>query len=173
MAEMIESDVLIVGAGPVGLTLAIDLAWRGVDVTGVETRARAAPPEPKCNHVAALTMEIFRRLGLAEKVRNAGLPADYPHDISYRTTFTGQELTRIRIPCRRDRFTMTDGPDCNCPPPEPPHRINQIFLEPILFEHAAAQPRIRIINRTSVEDVAVEDTSAHVTLRDLHTRAGR
>ena len=34
-------------------------------------------------------MEIFRRLGVAEKVRNAGLPADYPHDISYRTTFTG------------------------------------------------------------------------------------
>src|SRR5664279_5493621 len=41
MAAMTESDVLIVGAGPVGLTLAIDLAWRGIDVTMVETRARA------------------------------------------------------------------------------------------------------------------------------------
>jgi 2-polyprenyl-6-methoxyphenol hydroxylase-like FAD-dependent oxidoreductase len=170
---MTESDVLIVGAGPVGLTLAIDLAWRGIDVTVVETRARAAPPDPKCNHVAARTMEIFRRLGLSEKVRNAGLPADYPHDISYRTTFTGRELTRIRIPCRRDRFTTKDGPDCNWPTPEPPHRINQIFLEPILFEHAAARPRIRIINRTSVEDVVVEDTSANVGLRDLETGAAR
>jgi 2-polyprenyl-6-methoxyphenol hydroxylase-like FAD-dependent oxidoreductase len=166
---MTESDVLIVGAGPVGLTLAIDLAWRGIDVTVVETRARAAPPEPKCNHVAARTMEIFRRLGVAEKVRNAGLPANYPHDISYRTAFTGQELTRIRIPCRRDRFTMKDGPDCNWPTPEPPHRINQIFLEPILFEHAAAQPRIRIINRTSVEEVVADDNSASVALRDLDT----
>jgi 2-polyprenyl-6-methoxyphenol hydroxylase-like FAD-dependent oxidoreductase len=173
MSKDIESDVLIVGAGPVGLTLAIDLAWRGIDVTVVETRACAAPPEPKCNHVAARTMEIFRRLGVAEKVRNAGLPADYPHDISYRTTFTGQELTRIRIPCRRDRFTMTDGPDCNWPTPEPPHRINQIFLEPILFEHAAAQPRIRIINRTSVEDVVVGDTSASAMLRDLDSGAVR
>src|SRR3981189_1631596 len=171
MPEMIESEVLIVGAGPVGLTLAIDLAWRGVDVTVVETRARAAAPEPKCNHVAARTMEIFRRLGLAEKVRNAGLPADYPHDISYRTSFTGQELTRIHIPCRRDRFSRTDGPDCNWPTPEPPHRINQIFLEPILFEHAAAQSRIRIINRTTVEDVVVQDTSANVGLRDLATGA--
>jgi 2-polyprenyl-6-methoxyphenol hydroxylase-like FAD-dependent oxidoreductase len=164
---MTELNVLIVGAGPVGLTLAIDLAWRGIDVTIAETRARAAPPEPKCNHVAARTMEIFRRLGVADAVRNAGLPADYAHDISYRTSFTGQELTRIPIPCRRDRFTMTDGPDCNWPTPEPPHRINQIFLEPILFEHAAAQPRIRIINRTSVEDVMVEDDSATVSLRDL------
>jgi 2-polyprenyl-6-methoxyphenol hydroxylase-like FAD-dependent oxidoreductase len=166
---MTESDVLIIGAGPVGLTLAIDLAWRGIDVTVVETRARAAPPEPKCNHVAARTMEIFRRLGLADKVRNAGLPADYPHDVSYRTSFTGQELTRIAIPCRRDRFTAKDGPDCNWPTPEPPHRINQIFLEPILFEHAAALPRIRIINRTSAEEVVVDESSASVGLRDLDT----
>jgi 2-polyprenyl-6-methoxyphenol hydroxylase-like FAD-dependent oxidoreductase len=170
---MTELNVLIVGAGPVGLTLAIDLAWRGIDVTIVETRARAAPPEPKCNHVAARTMEIFRRLGIAKAVRNAGLPADYAHDISYRTSFTGQELTRIPIPCRRDRFTMTNGPDCNWPTPEPPHRINQIFLEPILFEHAAAQPRIRIINRTSVEDVMVGDDSATVTLRDIEGRTTR
>jgi 2-polyprenyl-6-methoxyphenol hydroxylase-like FAD-dependent oxidoreductase len=173
MPEMTPSDVLIVGAGPVGLTLAIDLAWRGIDVTVVETRAPAAPPEPKCNHVAARTMEIFRRLGLSEKVRNAGLPADYPHDISYRTTFTGEELTRIKIPCRRDRFTMKDGPDCDWPTPEPPHRINQIFLEPILFEHAAAQPRIRIISRTSAEDVVVEETSARVTLRDIDSGTAR
>jgi 2-polyprenyl-6-methoxyphenol hydroxylase-like FAD-dependent oxidoreductase len=166
-------DVLIVGAGPVGLTLAIDLAWRNIDVTMVEMRARAAPPEPKCNHVAARTMEIFRRLGVAEKVRNAGLPADYPHDVSYRTAFTGQELARIPIPCRRDRFTRSDGPDCNWPTPEPPHRINQIFLEPILFEHAAAHPRIRILNRAAVEDVVVEDAGASVSLRDLQTGASR
>ena len=153
MPEAVEVDVLVVGAGPVGLTLAIDLAWRGINVAVVETRAAAEPPEPKCNHVAARTMEIFRRLGLAAKVRNSGLPADYPHDISYRTTFAGQELTRIEIPCRRDRFTRQDGPDCNWPTAEPPHRINQIFLEPILFEHAAALRRIRIVNRTSAEDV--------------------
>jgi 2-polyprenyl-6-methoxyphenol hydroxylase-like FAD-dependent oxidoreductase len=164
---MSEAPVLIVGAGPVGLTLAIDLAWRGIDVTVVEMRARAAPPEPKCNHVAARTMEIFRRLGIAGKIRNAGLPADYPHDISYRTSFTGAELTRIRIPCRRDRFTATDAADANWPTPEPPHRINQIFLEPILFEHAASQQRITILNRTAVEDVAVEDNAASAVLRDL------
>ena len=79
--------------------------------------------------------------------------------------------TWIHIPCRRDRFTATDGPDCNWPTPEPPHRINQIFLEPILFEHAAAQSRIFIVNRTLVEDVVVEDTGARANLRDLDTGA--
>jgi 2-polyprenyl-6-methoxyphenol hydroxylase-like FAD-dependent oxidoreductase len=170
---MDHGEVLIVGAGPVGLTLAIDLAWRGIAVTVIEKRAAAEPPEPKCNHVAARSMEIFRRLGLAEKVRNAGLPADYPHDISYRTTFTGRELTRIPIPCRADRFTTRDGPDCNWPTPEPPHRINQIFLEPILFEHAAGQVRIQLVNRTLVEDVSIEENSASVVLRDLETGAAR
>ena len=173
MTSGFDVDVLIVGAGPVGLTLAIDLAWRGIEVTVVETRSAAEPPEPKCNHVAARTMEIFRRLGLAEKVRNSGLPADYPHDISYRTSFTGQELTRIPIPCRRDRFTQRDGPDCNWPTAEPPHRINQIFLEPILFQHALAERRIRILNRTSAEDVRVADEFADVRLRDLDTGSAK
>jgi 2-polyprenyl-6-methoxyphenol hydroxylase-like FAD-dependent oxidoreductase len=162
-----NAPVLIVGAGPVGLTLAIDLAWRGIKVTVVEIRPRAAPPEPKCNHVAARTMEIFRRLGIADKVRNAGLPPDYPHDVSYRTTFTGEELTRIKIPCRRDRFTDTTAADGNWPTPEPPHRINQIFLEPILFAHAESQPNIEILNRTAVEDVEIADEAATVTLCDL------
>ncbi len=173
MTERVDIDVLIVGAGPVGLTLAIDLAWRGIAVTVVERRAAGEPPEPKCNHVAARTMEIFRRLGLSERVRNSGLPADYPHDVSYRTSFTGQELTRIEIPCRRDRFTRKGGPDCNWPTPEPPHRINQIFLEPILFEHATAQKRIRIFSRTAVEEARVGDDFASVTLRDLDTKLAR
>lgn len=168
-----DVDVLVVGAGPVGLTLAIDLAWRGIEVTVVEARAAAEPPEPKCNHVAARTMEIFRRLGIAEKVRNSGLPPDYPHDISYRTSFTGLELTRIPIPCRRDRFTRKDGPDCNWPTAEPPHRINQIFLEPILFAHALAQKQIRIFNRTLAGDIRVSDEFADVTLRDLDTGSAR
>ena len=147
-----KSPVLIVGAGPVGLTLAMDLAQRGIAVVMVETRHRGEPPNVKCNHVSARTMEIFRRLGVAHTVRSNGLPEDYPHDVAYRTSFTGMELSRIPIPCRRDRFTDTAGPDGNWPTPEPPHRINQIYLEPILFEHVAALPQVKILNRTSIDD---------------------
>jgi len=147
-AAALTADVMIVGAGPVGLTLAMDLASRGVSVVICETRRFAEPPNVKCNHVASRTMEQFRRLGVARKLRDAGLPADYPNDVVFRTIVTGTELTRIPIPCRRDRYTDTSGPDGWWPTPEPPHRINQIYLEPILLKHTAALPGVQLLNRT-------------------------
>ena len=92
MSQRIDTEVLIVGGGPVGLTLAMDLAQRGVDVTLVEMRSAGEPPKVSCNHVSARTMETFRRLGIASVVRNAGLPADYPNDVAFRTTATGIEM---------------------------------------------------------------------------------
>jgi hypothetical protein len=85
-----------------------------------------------------------RRLGIAAKIRDAGLPADYPQDISFRTVLTGTELGRIPIPARQDRYTSQEGPDTSWATPEPPHRINQTFLEPILVEHAAALPHVTL-----------------------------
>lgn len=146
----LECDVLVVGAGPVGLTLAMDLQSRGARVVVAETRRFAEPPSVKCNHVAARTMERFRRLGVAAKLRAAGLPADYPNDVVFRTSVCGTELTRIPIPARAERYTSKEGPDTWWPTPEPPHRINQLFLEPILLEHAAALPGVTLVNRTQV-----------------------
>lgn len=146
----LECDVLVVGAGPVGLTLAMDLQSRGARVVVAETRRFAEPPSVKCNHVAARTMERFRRLGVAAKLRAAGLPADYPNDVVFRTSVCGTELTRIPIPARAERYTSKEGPDTWWPTPEPPHRINQLFLEPILLEHTAALPGVTLVNRTQV-----------------------
>ncbi|HYM71909.1 MAG TPA: FAD-dependent oxidoreductase [Stellaceae bacterium] len=172
-AHETETPVLVVGGGPVGLTLAMDLASRGIAVTLVERRRRGEPPPPKCNHTSARSMEIFRRLGVAQKLRDAGLPADYPNDVAYRTSMTGTELARIPIPCRRDRYTATGGPDTWWPTPEPPHRINQIYLEPVLTDHAAAMPGVTLLNRTAVEDIAREGDAAVATLRDLDSGASR
>ena len=145
-----RSAVLIVGGGPVGSTLALDLAWRGIDVIVAEQNPRGQMPGVKCNHVAARTMEIFRRLGVAEIVRNKGLPADHANDVAFRTSAVGADFARIPIPCRRDRYTFKDGPDGHWPTPEPPHRINQIYLDPLLAEAAASRPKVRFLWQTRV-----------------------
>jgi 2-polyprenyl-6-methoxyphenol hydroxylase-like FAD-dependent oxidoreductase len=167
MSNRIHAQVLIVGGGPVGLTLAMDLARRGIEVIVAEMRAPAEPPSVRCNHVAARTMEIFRRLGLVRDVRDAGLPADFPNDVAFRTTATGTELSRIPIPCRAERYTATGGPDTWWPTPEPPHRINQIYLEPVMFAHAVTTPRVSIMNRARVVDLVQSDTGVRATATNL------
>jgi len=167
MTQEQKSSVLIIGAGPVGLTLAMDLASRGVAVTILERRHRGEPPNVKCNHVSARSMEVFRRLGVAPALRAAGLPDDYPHDVAYRTTATGAELTRIPIPGRAGRLRGDAGSDTDWPTMEPPHRINQIYLEPVLFAHAESMPGIRIVNRVEVTEVAQDGGGVTVQARDL------
>ncbi len=146
-----KTKVLIVGGGPVGLTLAMDLAWRGIDVVVAEKRPENEPPNVKLGQIGARSMEIFRRLGVAEKLKGIGLPADYPNDIVSATSVTGIELSRVPIPARGQRGTPAAlGPDTSWPTPEHTHRCNQMYFEPVLFAHAAEQPRIRILYRTMV-----------------------
>ena len=152
---MVETDVIVVGAGPVGMVMAMDLAQRGVKVTVVERNDRRLPPaSAKCNHISARTMEQFRRMGFVDAIRNApGLPVDYANDVVHRTRATGgYEISRIHIPCRRDRYTDKSGPDGWWPTVEPPHRINQLHMEPALFACFEATPGITFLNRTQVDD---------------------
>ncbi|WP_206185483.1 FAD-dependent oxidoreductase [Sphingosinicella sp. CPCC 101087] len=166
-----EADVIIVGAGPVGMTLGMDLADRGVHVVVVETRARREPPSVKCNHISARTMETFRRLGVADALRDTrGLPFDHPNDVAFRTAMVAEyELARIVIPCRRDRLTATGGPDTWWPTPEPPHRLNQIDMEPVLFDHLERRRRVTILNRTRVESIEEDDQGIDAVATDLET----
>jgi 2-polyprenyl-6-methoxyphenol hydroxylase-like FAD-dependent oxidoreductase len=101
------------------------------------------------------------------QLRGIGLPADYPNDVVSRTTLTGFELSRVTIPSRAERYSAAEGPDTQWPTPEPPHRINQIYFEPVLFAHAASQPRIRILNRTAVESFAQDERGVTAVARDL------
>ncbi|OTG90864.1 FAD-dependent oxidoreductase [Acinetobacter sp. ANC 3813] len=170
MIQHYQTQVCIIGAGPVGLTLAMDLAQRGIQVIITEIRHKGEAPNVKCNHVSARSMEIFRRLGVAQMVRQTGLPDDYPNDVAYKTRFLGQELSRIRIPSRNARYSAIEGPDTGWPTAEPPHRINQIYLEPVLFQHAEKQQNIRILNRTEALDFSENSTSCEVQAIDLESQ---
>lgn len=164
-----HSKVTIVGAGPVGMTLALDLAARGIEVTVAECRYAHEAPSVKCNQISARSMEIFRRLGISEKLRNIGLPGDYPNDVVSRITATGEELARVPIPARGERFNGGTGPDTDWPTPEHTHRINQMYFEPVLFAHALGQPRIRMLNRTMIDEVVQDECGVTAFAHNLDT----
>lgn len=142
-----DGIILIVGAGPTGLTLAIDLARRGVPSLVVEATTER-PVNPRCNTTSARSMEIFRRLGVADEIRRAGLPEDYPGTIQYRTTLLGEELFRLDQPSSAEVLAGKGREEW--PTPEPQHRVSQIFMEPILENYARSLPGVTIERGTTL-----------------------
>ncbi|HTI67151.1 MAG TPA: FAD-dependent oxidoreductase [Caulobacteraceae bacterium] len=136
-----RAQVLVAGGGPCGLMLANELGRRGVTVAVVDEKPGTAV-NPQANATQARTMEHYRRLGFADEVRALGLPSDYPTDVGYFTRYAGHELARFALPAARDaKAARQDG---YVSAPEPPHRISQKFVEPVLRRHAAALPGISL-----------------------------
>ena len=94
---MADTQVLIVGAGPVGLTLAVDLGKRGIHCVLLETKEAPAflPKMERCN---ARTMELYRRMGIVGRVRAAGLPRDVPMDVFIVFSLVEPPLLRLPYP---------------------------------------------------------------------------
>lgn len=96
---MTETDVLVVGGGPVGLSLACELGWRGVHCLVVEQKPEFADdPVAKVNLVNARSMEFCRRWGIEKEVRHAGFPDDYPMTVVFATSMRGKLIARIPYP---------------------------------------------------------------------------
>lgn len=157
---MQDTQVLIVGAGPVGLTLAIDLAQRGVHATLIEKNETSIqlPKMERCN---ARTMEIFRRLGIADRVRKAGLRNDGPMDVFLALSMDAEEPL-CRLPCpsvddaKAEIKAHNDGR-----PLEPYQLISQYTVEPLLHQVLLEYPNVTI--RFGCELTAFEQDPNGVT----------
>jgi 2-polyprenyl-6-methoxyphenol hydroxylase-like FAD-dependent oxidoreductase len=159
MAADYDTEVLIVGAGPVGLVLACDLGQRGVRCTIVE-RKPAPQFLPKMERCNARTMEIFRRMGIAGRVRAAGLRADCPMDVFIIEAMNRPPLMHSPYPsveeARRRIAACNDG----SMPLEPYQLISQYTLEPLLKSVAESLPSVTV--RYGCEFVSFEQDSAGV-----------
>jgi len=126
-----DTEVLIVGAGPTGLTLAIDLGRRGVRCIVVEQK-EAPQFLPKMERCNARTMEIYRRIGIAERVRAVGLPAHCPMDVFIVLSLVEPPLVRLPYPSVADAKAEIAARNDGTLPLEPYQLISQYTLEPLL-----------------------------------------
>jgi len=157
-----DSEVLIVGAGPIGLTLGIDLGKRGVRCTLIEQKARPAFL-PKMERVNARTMEIYRRMGLAQQIRAAGLRADCPMDVYIVLALNEPALLHLPYPSVAQAQAETRGTNDGTVPLEPYQLISQYTLEPLLKAIAETIPAITV--RFGCEFLALQQDGDGVTTR--------
>ena len=136
---MQNTSVLIVGGGPVGLALAGDLGWRGVDCILLE-QTDGTIHTPKMNEVNIRTMEFCRRWGIADKVVNCPFPADYNMDIAFVTSLGGYELGRVHRPAKKDQKPGSASP-VNL------QICSQLWFDPILREFAESTLSARLRHR--------------------------
>ena len=138
-----DTQVLIVGAGPVGLTLAIDLGKRGIRCTLIE-KNDAPLGYPKMERCNPRTMEIFRRLGIAEKVRAAGYPPDWPLDVYFVFDLMRPPVMKMPYPSVAEAKATRDRTNDGSMPLEPYQIISQYTLEPLLKSIAETIPAIDV-----------------------------
>jgi 2-polyprenyl-6-methoxyphenol hydroxylase-like FAD-dependent oxidoreductase len=162
----LDTQVIIVGAGPVGLTLAIDLGQRGVRCILLEQKPapQFLPKMERCN---ARTMEIYRRMGLAQKVRDAGFPRDAPMDVFIVTSLIEPPLLHLPYPsvaqAQAEIAACTDA----SMPLEPYQLISQYTLEPLLKSIADSIPTVDV--RYGCEFISFEQDAGSVT---AHVKTG-
>jgi 2-polyprenyl-6-methoxyphenol hydroxylase-like FAD-dependent oxidoreductase len=160
-----DCAVIIIGGGPCGLVLAIELGRRGVSTIVLEEKTSPAR-FPAANATQARTMEHYRRLGFAEKVRAQGLPADYPTDIAYFTRYTKHELARFSLPSARAARELVRTLTGSWSAAELPHRVSQMFVEDVLRAEATACPTVSI--RPGWRMTAVRDPGTGVEVDAEH-----
>ncbi len=160
-----HTQALIVGGGPVGLTLAIDLGRRGVRCTLIEQK-EAPQFLPKMERCNARTMEIFRRMGIADRVRAAGLRDDIPMDVFIILSLAEPPLLHLPYPsvktARAEIRACSDG----SMPLEPYQLISQYTLEPLLKSIAEGLPSVTVRYGCRLESFTQDQTG--VTARVKH-----
>jgi 2-polyprenyl-6-methoxyphenol hydroxylase-like FAD-dependent oxidoreductase len=149
----------------VGLTLAVDLGRRGVACTLIEQKPA---PEflPKMERCNARTMEIFRRMGLADRIRAAGLAPDVPMDVFVVLAMNEPPLLRLPYPSVAEARAQIAACHDGTLPLEPYQLISQYTLEPLLKAAAEELPGVTVRYGCEFLSLAQDADGAVATVRD-------
>lgn len=160
-----EARVLVAGAGPAGAILSLELAGHGVRSRVVD-RAAAPPLFPKMDYINARSMELLRRLGLADRVREGAVPAGFDADFVFLTGLDEPPVAVWRQPSPRaqaERYaTAADGTGAA----EPYLRITGSLLEDVLRQALREHPLVDFEEGVEVTALAQDADGVTVTLAD-------
>jgi 2-polyprenyl-6-methoxyphenol hydroxylase-like FAD-dependent oxidoreductase len=162
--------VLIAGGGPVGMTLARTLSLLGVHCLLVE-RNPSTTRHPKMDITNGRSMELFRRLGIAEKLRAVAVPEENNFDVSWITSLTGRELHRFRYPSVVEKHAEIRARNDGTQPREPAMRVSQVMIEPVLRDSILNDPLVDARWGAALEDFAQDEAGVTCTLRVMETGA--
>ena len=161
-------DVVVVGAGPVGLALAIELGSRGVEVEVLD-EGDGSVEFPAGEAIFSRTMEHLRRWGIADETRAQGEPPiDYPHRIVFMTKVTGHLLTSFE-----HGASNGDPGEYAAYTPEGPAFLSKFSLLPALQRAAAELPTVRISYRTRVTGLSQGADRVEAEVEDVVSGARR
>ena len=157
-----DASVIIVGAGPVGLSLAVNLGRAGIKTILLErnNEPQFLPKMERCN---ARSMELFRRIGLSKKIRDAGLRADCSMDVFIVEDLTKPPLLEEKHPSIEEfQKKIRDCSDLAMAL-EPYQLISQYTLEPLLKTEAESLKSVEV--RFAHKFIEFEQNDTSVTVR--------
>ncbi|MBL6809486.1 MAG: FAD-dependent monooxygenase [Litoricola sp.] len=160
-----NASVIVVGAGPVGLALAINLGRAGIKTILLE---RNPEPQflPKMERCNARSMEMFRRIGLSKKIRDAGLRADCPMDVFVVEDLTKPALLEEKHPSIQTfQQKIRECRDLSMPL-EPYQLISQYTLEPLLKAEAEALQSVEVLFGHELIEFSQSDDGVSVRFED-------
>lgn len=170
MSQVIEVPVLIAGGGPVGLTMAAELSHYGIPSLLVERNA-STTRHPKMDLTNGRAMDLFRRIGLADKLRKAGVPQDSSYDIIWASDLKpgSHELHRFCYPSNRMEYWHRRNRNDGTLSLEPPLRVSQILIEPLIREFAEQQPGVEIRFSCRLESFSESENGISAIIVDQDT----